>query len=141
MLARLLNASRRFPMSRCRWFPLLSPLMALAIGAPAHAQHRGGNTGGGWPPPSPVHGGRVDSPPMAAPGPQGRGGDPRAMPSMEASIRPRPGPSDCGRGMMVSPGDQLLAVQPVDFGGRVQCRVKIMGADGMVRVMMVGPGD
>lgn len=59
---------------------------------------------------------------------------------MEASIRPRPSAGDCGRGMALSPGDQILAVQPMDFGGRVQCRIKVMGADGMVRVMMVSPG-
>ncbi len=67
-------------------------------------------------------------------------GDPRAqMPQMEASVRPRPRPGDCGRSLMVGPGDQVLSVQTVEFGDRVQCRIKVMGADGMVRVMMVTP--
>ena len=138
MLARLLNASVRSPMSRSRWFPLFVSLMALAIGStPAWAQHRGGN-GGGWPPPRPVH---VDAGNPAPGNPQsGRERDSRNAPSMEASIRPRPTASDCGRSMALSPGDQVLAVQPVEGGGRVQCRIKIMGADGMVRVMMVSPG-
>lgn len=123
-------------MSRSRWFPLFASLTVLAVGStPAWAQHRGGN-GGGWPP-APQHGGRNEPPPP--PGPQ-VGRDPRNAPSMEASVRPRPGASDCGRSMALSPGDQILAVQPMDFGGRVQCRIKVMGADGMVRVMMVSPG-
>lgn len=125
-------------MSRSSWFPLFASLTVLAVGStPAWAQHRGGN-GGGWPPAP--HGGR-NEPSQPPPGPQG-GRDPRsAPPSMEASVRPRPGASDCGRSMALSPGDQILAVQPVDSsGGRVQCRIKVMGADGMVRVMMVSPG-
>ncbi len=123
-------------MSRPRWLPLFASLMALAIGStPAWAQHRGGN-GGGWPPAP--HGGRNDAPSPQASGPQGR--DPRNPPSMEASVRPRPSASDCGRIMPLSPGDQVLNVQTMDFGGRVQCRIKVMGADGMVRVMTVSPG-
>lgn len=55
-------------------------------------------------------------------------------------MRPRPSASDCGRIMSLSPGDQVLNVQALDFGGRVQCRIKVMGADGMVRVMTVSPG-
>ena len=54
-------------------------------------------------------------------------------------VRPRLSASDCGRAVGLSPGDQVLSVQAMDFGGRVQCRVKVMGADGMVRVMMVSP--
>ncbi|MBW8824140.1 MAG: hypothetical protein JF567_07930 [Xanthomonadales bacterium] len=125
-------------MSRSRWFPLFVSSMALAIGStPAWAQHRGGGNGGGWPP-RPVH---ADAGTPVPGNPQsGRDRDMRNPPSMEASIRPRPTASDCGRSMALSPGDQILAVQPMDFGGRVQCRVKIMGADGMVRVMMVSPG-
>ena len=124
-------------MSRSCWFPLFASLTVLAVGStPAWAQHRGGS-GGGWPP-APQHGGR-NEPPPPPPGPQ-VGRDPRNAPSMEASVRSRPGASDCGHSMALSPGDQILAVQPMDFGGRVQCRIKVMGADGMVRVMMVSPG-
>ena len=138
MLARLLNASVRSPMSRSRWFPLFVSLLALAISTPAWAQHRGGGNGGGWPPPRPV---RPDAGNPAPGNPQsGHDRDSRNAPSMEASIRPQPTASDCGRSMALAPGDQILAVQPVDGGGRVQCRIKIMGADGMVRVMMVSPG-
>lgn len=123
-------------MSRSRWLSLFASLTILIVGStPAWAQHRGGN-GGSWPPPP--HGGRNEQS-QPAPGPQG-GRDPRTTPSMEASVRPRPSASDCGRSMALSPGDQVLAVQPMDFGGRVQCRIKVMGADGMVRVMMVSPG-
>lgn len=123
-------------MSRLRLLPLFASLAVLAVGStPAWAQHRGGV---GWP--SVPHVGRNDAPVMPQlPGPQVER-EPRNAPSMEASIHPRPSASDCGRSMALSPGDQILAIQPMDFGGRVQCRVKIMGADGMVRVMMVSPG-
>lgn len=121
-------------MPRPRWsLLLLSSLMAFAVSVPAWAQQRGKH--GEWPQP-PMHGNTH----MEQPVPPGRE-VPRGAPPIEASIvRPRPSASDCGRALALAPGDQVLAVQPMDSGGRVQCRVKVMDADGMVRVMMVSPG-
>ncbi|WP_129588350.1 hypothetical protein [Solilutibacter silvestris] len=126
-------------MSRSRWFPLFVSLTALAVGnAPAWAQQRVGR--GGWPPPLQQYGGRMGQPlPLPPQGSPPGHDEPHGAPSPETP-RPHPSASDCGRAMALSPGDQVLAVQPMDSNGRVQCRVKIMGADGMVRVMMVSPG-
>lgn len=124
-------------MSRPRWsLLLLSSWMALAVSAPAWAQQRGIH--GGWPMPQMPGHNRMEQPPL--PGPPSAREAARGAPPFEASmVRPRPTASDCGRALSLAPGDQVLAVQPMEFDGRVQCRVKVMDADGMVRVKMLSP--
>ncbi len=59
---------------------------------------------------------------------------------MQASlpvVRPNPHAeaTACLNEVPRSADDQVLAVQQMDYDGRIQCRVKILRSDGMVQVL------
>jgi len=100
-------------------------LLCAALPVSAWAQHRGEHAHGIGFPPHPS----VASLPEAWPRPDVRAGIPVMPRNGRAAV------AACINEVPRDPDDQVLSVQPIDFGGRVQCRVKVMRSDGMVQVL------
>ena len=109
----------------------LRSLRFLALGAlcaclplSAWAQHRGGVLRGEFPGHPPLL-----SLPDESPRPDLRAG--MAVPPHNV----RETQTACINEVPRDRDDQILSVQQIDFGGRIQCRVKIMRNDGMIQVL------